>query len=248
MVLILVLVLCVLLAVVFDAMGLFGDAATAQVVIGFVVPALVLFLFWHMARSRIREHDESMSLAIRLERVQNRVTGAFLMDIAHELAPHRERCSAQHEAVAVAAEYQDAGADIKVAVPDVEIETDRQILRQLLNVLVGNALTHGGDRIAIWAVTEGQTFRLTVSDDGIGLPTDEGEAVFEGYVDLGMSAGSVGRDRPGLSLARVLAGKIGAEMGYKRDPSWSHFSVRLPIESEAAHFNGSRVPLEAGVR
>jgi hypothetical protein len=37
-------------------------------------------------------------------------------------------------------------------------------------------------------------------------------------------------------------------MGYKRDPSWSHFSVRLPIESEAAHFNGSRVPLEAGVR
>ena len=189
-----------------------------------------------------------MSLAIRLERVQNRVTGAFLMDIAHELAPHRERCSVQDEAVAVAAEYQDAGADIKVAVPDVEIETDRQILRQLLNVLVGNALTHGGGRIAIWAVTEGQTFRLTVSDDGIGLPTDQGDAVFEGYVDLGMSAGSVGPDRSGLSLASVLAGKIGAEMGYKRDPSWSHFSVRLPLEPAREGIPSHRVPLEAGVR
>ena len=171
-------------------------------------------------------------------------------DRAHRLAAAEAALNgrAVDEAVAVAAEYQDAGADIKVAVPDVEIETDRQILRQLLNVLVGNALTHGGGRIAIWAVTEGQTFRLTVSDDGIGLPADQGDAVFEGYVDMGMSAGSVGPDRSGLSLARVLAGKIGAEMGYKRDPSWSHFSVRLPIESEIAHLDGSRVPLEAGVR
>jgi signal transduction histidine kinase len=218
------------------------------VVIGFVVPALVMLIFWRVARSRIIRHEEAATASVRMEQVQNRATERFLVEFAHELAPHLERCSARDEALAVAVEYQDAGADLKVAVPDVEIEIDRHILRQIIHVLVGNAIRHGGGRVAIWAVTEGDGLRLTVSDDGAGLPAGLGDAVFERYVDLAGSTGALGRPGSGLNLARVLGELVGAELGYKRDPSWSHFSVRLPLESAIDGIQAEQVPLEAGVR
>jgi signal transduction histidine kinase len=148
----------------------------------------------------------------------------------------------------VAVEYQDAGADIKVAVPDVEIETDPHILRQILHLLVGNSIRRGGGRIAIWAVTEGHSLRLTVSDDGGGMSPRDEDAIFDRYVDLARSEGTAGRRRYGLISARILGELIGAELGYKRDPSWSHFSVRLPLDAEVVGTHADRIPLEAGAR
>lgn len=206
-----------------------------------------MLLFWRAARVRLLRHERSASASVRLEQVQSRATEKFLVEVAHELAPHRERCSARDEALVVAVEYQEAGADIKVAVPDIEIETDPHILRQILHVLVGNAIRHGGGRVAIWAVTEDKSLRLTISDDGAGLPAGLGDAVFERYVDLAGTTGAAAGPRSGLNLARVLAQQIGADLGYKRDPSWSHFSVRVPLESTADGVHADRVPLEAGV-
>jgi K+-sensing histidine kinase KdpD len=189
-----------------------------------------------------------MAVAVRLEQVQSQASGQFLTEVAHELTPHRERCSARDEALAVASDYQHAGADLKVAVPDVEIETDPHILRQVLHLLVGNAIRHGGGRIAIWAVTEGHSLRLTVSDDGAGLPSGYETAIFDRYVDLAGPERAPGPKRSGLISARVLGELIDAELGYKRDPSWSHFSVRLPLDDEVAGTHADRIPLEAGVR
>jgi signal transduction histidine kinase len=228
--------------------GVLGSAVTTQVVVGFVVPALVMILFWRMARARLRRYEESMAVATRLEQVQSQASGRFLIGVAHELTPHRERCSARDEALEVAVEYQDAGADLKVAVPDVEFETDPHILRQILHLLVGNSIRRGGGRIAIWAVTEGHSLRLTVSDDGGGMPPEDEHAIFDRYVDLARSEGTAGRRRNGLISARILGELIGAELGYKRDPSWSHFSVRLPLDAEVVGTHADRIPLEAGAR
>ncbi len=189
-----------------------------------------------------------MEVARRLGEVQNRATGRFLVSIAHDLTPHQDRCSVQDEAIAVALEYQEAGADLKVAVPDIEIETDPDLLRQLLHVLVGNALGQGGGRIAIWGVAEDQWFRLTVSDDGPGLPAGAGDVVLGHYEGLVGPTGGLGRSGSALTSARILGQKIGAELGYKRDPSWSHFSVRLPLDAGIAGALADRVPLEAGAR
>ena len=58
----------------------------------------------------------------------------------------------------VAVEYQDLGADIKIAVPEIVIETDPSIFREILHLLVGNAVRpDGGKRVAIWAVAEDRT-------------------------------------------------------------------------------------------
>ncbi|MGH8948346.1 MAG: hypothetical protein ACRDXF_05750, partial [Acidimicrobiia bacterium] len=94
--------------------GRFGPAITAQIAFGFAVPALVMILFWRAARTRLRAREAGLHLELGLERVSSRATGQFLAGVSHELVPHIERCDVKAEALVVAAEYQDAGADIKV--------------------------------------------------------------------------------------------------------------------------------------
>jgi signal transduction histidine kinase len=223
-------------------------AMTVQLAVTFVVPALVMIIFWWVTRSRLRAREDSTDLALGLERVTNRATGQFLASVSHELTPHPERCSLRAEALVVAVDYQDVGADLKVAVPDITVDTDPQMLRQILHVLVGNAIRHGGQRVAIWAVTEGDAVRLSVSDDGPGLPDGAGGGVFDRYVDLAEQARTAGRSGSGMAIVRGLGEHLGAELGYKRDPSWTHFSVRLPMASNPATSPADRVPLESGAR
>ena len=90
--------------------------------------------------------------------------------------------------------------------------------------------------------------RISVSDDGPGLPEGTGTQVFRRYVDLAEEGRSAVRSGSGLAVVRGLAEQIGAELGYKRDPSWTHFSVSLPLAPAPAGSPADRVPLEAGVR
>ena len=228
--------------------GRFGPAITAQIAIGFAIPALVMVIFWKAARARIRAREAAMQVDLELERVTNRATRQFVAGMSHELVTHTERCNVKAEALVVAVEYQDVGADIKVAVPEIVVETDPSIFRQILHLLVGNAIRHGGKRVAIWAVAEGGTMRISVSDDGLGLPEGAGAQVFQRYVDLVEETRSQVRSGSGLEVIRGLAEQIGAELGYKRDPSWTHFSVSLPLVSAPAGSPAGRVPLEAGAR
>lgn len=225
-----------------------GVETAAQLAASLVVPALVMVLFWRAARARLRVHRAALDLTLTVERVTNRARGRFLAGVSHELSPHLERFNMKTEALVVAVEYQEVGADLKVAVPDIVLETDPHIFRQILHVLVGNAVHHGGRRVAIWAVTEGESVRLTVSDDGPGLPEGTETGVFDGLVDLAEQARTAGRSGSGFAVIRALGVHIGAELGYRRDPSWTHFSVRLPLDPLTADSPADRVPLEAGVR
>jgi signal transduction histidine kinase len=191
------------------------------------------------------EREAALAGTQWLEGVANRATGRFLAGIAHELTPHPERCNLRDEVLVVAADYQGLGADVKVVVPDLQVSTDPSLLRQILHVMVGNAIRHGGERVAIWAAVDAETVRLAVSDDGPGLPAEIGETVFERYVDLAEGAEA----RPagsGLTIANALGELIGAQLSYRRDPSWTHFVVSLPAPKTARPHPG-RVPLRAGV-
>ena len=72
--------------------------------------------------------------------------------------------------------------------------------------------------------------------------------MFERFVDLAEQARSPLRAGSGFAVIRGLSEQIGAELGYKRDPSWTHFSVSLPMASAPAGSPADRVPLEAGAR
>jgi two-component system OmpR family sensor kinase len=101
--------------------------------------------------------------------------------------------------------------------------------------------------VAIWAAVEGEEVRLTVSDDGPGLPEELSDRVFARYVDLAEMARTTSRGGSGLAVASALGELIGGHMSYKRDPSWTHFSVRLPSGTTATKWHSDRVRMQAGV-
>lgn len=228
--------------------GVFGGARALQLLVTLVVPALVMVGFWFVARGRLLAKEAQFESALELENVTNRAHGEFLAGASHELQLHPQLCNLRAEALAVAVDYHNVNPGLKVAVPDVVVLTDPHLLRLLLHILVGNAQRHGGSRVAIWASAEDGAVRLTVSDDGPGLAPEIGAHVFERYLDLASNGRSSRPTGAGLSLARTLGELMGGQMTYKRDPSWSHFSIRLPLGSDSGRPSRARVPLEAGVR
>ncbi|MGW0039642.1 sensor histidine kinase [Gordonia sp. NPDC003376] len=98
-------------------------------------------------------------------------------------------------------------------------------LREAVSVLVDNALQHGaGDcRIGVGALA-GDMVRITVADDGTGVPDDLVQDIFR----RGFSAGA--GNGVGLSLARALVEADGGrlELSRRRPPI---FSVVVPSAS-----------------
>ncbi len=226
--------------------GWLGAAAAVQVVLTLVIPAAIMTGYWLLARERIQMREADVDAALELEQISRRSVNELLSSLAHEMTPHPELCSLRAEALAVAVDFRHLCPDLKVAVPDAVILTDPDILRHVLNVLVGNAVRFGGDRVAIWSSSEAGRVRLSVSDDGPGLPEETADRLFERYVDL---AGRGPHPRvSGLSLARTLAELIGSELGYRRDPNWTHFSVLLPAGGEQSRDFDTPVSLGAGAR
>ncbi|MGH8915489.1 MAG: sensor histidine kinase [Acidimicrobiia bacterium] len=228
--------------------GLLGGARAAQLMVTLFVPSSIMIVFWYVARSRVLARESQFDAALELEAVTNRANSEFFATVSHELRLHVQLCSLRAEALTVAAEYGRIESDLKVAVPDVVLLTDPHLLRQVLHVLVGNALRRGGERVAIWATAEDDWVRLTVSDDGPGLTPEVGAHVFERYVDLAGNGRSSHSAGAGMSLVQTLGDLMGGQVTYKRDPSWTHFSLRLPMGTETGRPSRARVPLEAGVR
>lgn len=81
---------------------------------------------------------------------------------------------------------------------DLVIRADRGQLQHVLENLLGNALRHGGDDVSVTVgeVSDG----FYVADDGVGIPEDERDAVFEnGYTTATAGTGV------GLSIVQRIA-------------------------------------------
>ena len=221
-------------------------ARIAQFMLSLAIPMVLMVVFWRAARDRVLQHEADAMARADLEIVSSRMLSGFVAAIAHELTPHPEPCSLRAEALAVAVEYQELGSRIEVAVPDTVVEADPVFLRQMLHVLLDNAVRHGGDRIAIWAAPEGLDVTLRVSDDGDGLPAGLDGHVFSRLVDIG-GGSPTSSSASGLAIARSLSDAMDARIGYKRDPKWTHFTFRLPVESSTERAQNDRMRLSAGV-
>jgi hypothetical protein len=227
--------------------GPLGATRAFQFAITLIVPAAVMVGYWVAARGRLMEREAEFESALEIETITNRASSEFLVGVSHELTSHPERCNLRAEALAVAVDYRNVRPDLKVAVPDVVAVTDPNLLRQVIHVLVSNAIRHGGGRVAIWATSEDSEIQLSVSDDGRGLPAEVERRLFDKYVDLAGQGRDSWRGGTGLALARTLSDLIGGQLTYKRDPNWTHFSVRLRVANEVGRPERDRVPQEAGV-
>ena len=107
-------------------------------------------------------------------------------------------------------------AECRALVPDtVSLETDVELdglqvfidavmLQEALNNLVTNAVLHGGPtltKISISARTDGETWSISVADNGHGIPADKIDLATTRFAQVGTNEGS----GLGLSITQEIA-------------------------------------------
>jgi len=109
---------------------------------------------------------------------------------------------------------------------------DHQRLVQILLNLVGNAIkfTPPGGQIAVEAVADGSREHIRVRDNGVGIPPERLQSVFEPFVQvddaLTRTAAGAGL---GLSISRDLARAMGGDITVESEfGHGSTFTVELP--------------------
>ncbi|HJN16365.1 MAG TPA: ATP-binding protein [Armatimonadota bacterium] len=129
-----------------------------------------------------------------------------------------------------------------------EIICDQDKLEQILDNLLGNAIKYApdGGEIRVAGFDEGDTIRLDITDNGLGVPERHKERVFERFhmVDDDVDHKSIKGTGIGLYLVKALAQAHKTEDGTTGDvwlshsvvatddtPGGSTFSVRLAKES-----------------
>ena len=116
-------------------------------------------------------------------------------------------------------EFQDIGKEVTLHCGDLpDFPVMQQSLKRCLMNLISNALFYGGNA-HIRADVLGNRLRISVADDGPGIPMDEMEKVFQPFVRLEKSRSrNTGGTGLGLSIARNIARAHGGELNLRNRP------------------------------
>jgi signal transduction histidine kinase/ActR/RegA family two-component response regulator len=116
------------------------------------------------------------------------------------------------------------------------VEGDLVRLAQIVDNLLSNALkfSPGNARVNVWLRTEGQSALLTVHDEGVGIPPEMLDRVFDGFVQgddsIERASGGLGL---GLTLVRELVrlhhGTV--QVASEGRGHGATFTVRLPLST-----------------
>ncbi len=131
---------------------------------------------------------------------------------------------------------------------DILLCVDRVRLKQVLYNLLSNAIKFTGDggQVTIDARRQNGMVCISVADNGVGIPPEEHEAIFNEFHQVGMTTKGV-REGTGLGLAisrrlvEAHEGKIWVESAPGRG---STFSFTLPVGRATSDESGSSVPSE----
>ncbi|WP_417323656.1 sensor histidine kinase [Deinococcus multiflagellatus] len=156
--------------------------------------------------------SDSGALVITREPI---LAALFLFEITQELAP-----LAQAQGTALRTEGE-----------DVTFEGDPDRLKQVLINLVSNALKAGAQTITLRSARLADEVRLSVQDDGPGIPADQLERLFDRFYRL---EDSRSRDQGGaglgLSIARGIVDAHGGRIWLESEPgAGTTAHVQLPI-------------------
>jgi len=117
------------------------------------------------------------------------------------------------------------------ATPPAPLRSDATRIRQILLNLVSNATKYnrpgGSVRIAVAGLDNGYT-RITVADDGPGIPVGRRQHLFEPFNRLGREGGQVKGSGVGLTICRRIAEALGARLDFDSDVDGTIFWLDLP--------------------
>lgn len=108
---------------------------------------------------------------------------------------------------------------ISVSLSDSSVVGDATQLSRLLRNLLDNAVRHARSTVAVATVVMGDVVRLTIDDDGPGIPEHARARVFERFarIDEARSSGSGGTGL-GLAIAHDIVERHGGTIGVESSP------------------------------
>jgi signal transduction histidine kinase len=112
------------------------------------------------------------------------------------------------------------------------VAADSDKLRQVLVNLVENAIKYSGGHIEVRVEPHCATTRFSVSDDGPGIPPEQGDRIFEKFYRLDASTTrAVGGTGLGLYICRELVEAMRGRIWVTSTPGeGSTFSFELPVD------------------
>jgi signal transduction histidine kinase len=131
--------------------------------------------------------------------------------------------------------------------PNVVAPLQREAFRQVLINLLDNAVKYGpaGQAVRISLAQAGSSARITVTDEGPGVPAREREAIwtpfFRGNAAAAQGAGGSGI---GLAIVRDLVAQMGGRVEIVPSSSGAAFQVELPLTPQPA---AATAPVDAAL-
>ena len=119
--------------------------------------------------------------------------------------------------------------------PGVEAWLDVTLISRLLQNLIDNAARYGRENGHIWVTlrrVEGEVL-LSVRDDGIGIPADRLERIWQRFYQVETARGAGGGAGLGLTMVRQIAALHGGTVTVdSREGEGSCFTLRFPAERQ----------------
>ena len=112
---------------------------------------------------------------------------------------------------------------------------DRTRLCQILMNFGSNAIKYGkaDGRATFEATCHPHHVRFTVSDDGIGVPVDKQDTLFEPFQRAGQETGPIEGTGIGLAISKRLAGLMNGRVGFSSEAGrGSRFWVEVPVHRD----------------
>ncbi len=131
---------------------------------------------------------------------------------------------------------QDFSVEVEVA-PDLPaVSLDAEAMGQALANLVDNAIKYSGDRrvLRVKAALRDGHLAVTVADEGLGIPPEEQERIFEKFYRIGRSETQGRRGSGvGLALVRHIVEAHGGRVTVESQPGrGSRFTLWLPLRAD----------------
>jgi PAS domain S-box-containing protein len=176
---------------------------------------------------------------VEMEReIVNKILSISLLEsVHHQFRPPLEPVTIREliELVIQQEKCRDEAAVVLNIPKDTVITSNGAIIFEIIDTLVSNAVTYSRPprQITITSEETGTEFRLSVSDNGVGIPVERFEVIFEPFFisDADKLSRKYGRLGLGLTMARKQASMLGGTLTLTSSSgAGSTFTLSLPLQ------------------